>query len=407
MKKIFFCLTLIFAVFSDFHLLVAQQNKPYLILVSFDAFRWDYPQRGITPNLDFIKNNGVSALSLRPAFPSKTFPNHQSIITGMYPAHHGIIHNDFTDPFTKEKYKISDSLAVSDPKWYLGEAFWETCERQGIKTASYFWPGSELNLPYRRPTYFQHYEHKRNYYTIINGVVDWLKLPYKDRPHFITTYIHETDDMGHKFGPNSPQANQAIQLEDSLIGYLFNKLKDADMLDSTNIIILSDHGMTEVSKEKLINIEEIIGPDNKMDGEGPVMMIEPNGGDVQQVYNILKANENHFKVFTRNNIPDYYEFSDHPFIYSIIVVADPGWTLVDNKSKISVMKYTRGGNHGYDKDFIDMHGIFFAYGPAFKQAYRTGTLWNIDVYPLLCKIFGIVPRSNIDGKFERIGFILK
>lgn len=137
------------------------------------------------------------------------------------------------------------------------------------------------------------------------------------------------------------------------------------------------------------------------------MMIEPNGGDVQQVYNILKANENHFKVFTRNNIPDYYEFSDHPFIYSIIVVADPGWSLVDNKSKISVMKYTRGGNHGYDKDFIDMHGIFFAYGPAFKQAYRTGTLWNIDVYPLLCKIFGIVPRSNIDGKFERIGFILK
>lgn len=407
MKKNFVFFALIISIQLLIPVALRAQAKPYVILLSFDAFRWDYVNRGITPNLDKMKADGVWALSLRPAFPSKTFPNHQTIITGMYPEHHGIIHNDFTNPFTKEKYKISDSVSVTDPKWYLGEAFWQTCERQGIKTASYFWPGSELSDSTRRPTYYEHYEHKRNYYTILKGVTAWLKLPYKDRPHFIATYVHETDDMGHRYGPNSPEVNRAIQIEDSLVGFLFSSLRQANMLDSTNVIILSDHGMTEVSKEKIINIEETIGSESKIDGVGPVMMIEPKAGKVAEIYDKLKRNEGHYKVYTRDNLPDYYEFSEHPFIYSIIVIADPGWTLVDNSSKASVMKYQQAGNHGYDKDFIDMHGIFLATGPDFKKAYRTGTLWNIDVYPLLCKILGIIPRSNIDGKLERIGFILK
>ena len=137
------------------------QSKPYVILVSFDAFRWDYLNRGLSPNLEKIREEGVSALSLRPSFPSKTFPNHLSIITGMYPAHHGIILNNFTDPFDKTFYRMSDTNSVRDGRWYLGEAFWETAERQGIITASYFWPGSELKLSYRKPTYNQAYDHNR------------------------------------------------------------------------------------------------------------------------------------------------------------------------------------------------------------------------------------------------------
>lgn len=162
------------------------QGKPYVILVSYDAFRWDYAQRGLTPNLDSVGVHGVSALSLRPAFPSKTFPNHLAIITGMYPEHHGIIHNEFRDPFSGRTYSISDTAEVTDSRWYLGEAFWQTAQRQGIKTASYFWPGTPLNTPYRNPEYYEIYEHKRPYPERIDGVINWLKMPYKERPHFIS-----------------------------------------------------------------------------------------------------------------------------------------------------------------------------------------------------------------------------
>lgn len=398
---------LLFNIFFIAENFFAQQGKPYVILVSYDAFRWDYTDRGLTPNLNSIRKIGVSALSLRPAFPSKTFPNHLAIITGMYPEHHGIIHNEFNDPFSGRKYSISDTNAVIDSRWYLGEDFWETAERQGIKTASYFWPSTPRNIPYRNPHYYEIYEHNRPYGKRIEGVIDWLKMPYKDRPHFITLYMHETDAQGHRYGPNSPQVNRAIRQLDSLSGILLQKLKDINMYDSTNVIFLSDHGMTEVSTERLVNIEEMLGKGSRMDGDGPVMMIEPKEGELAKVYEKLKANENHFKVYTRDNIPGYFHFNDNPFIYSLILVADPGWSLVDNSAKASYLKYNSKGNHGYDNNFIDMHGIFFAEGPAFKKGYATGTLWNVDIYPLLCRIFNIMPRKNIDGDLDRIEFLLK
>ncbi|MGE5352384.1 MAG: ectonucleotide pyrophosphatase/phosphodiesterase [Acidobacteriota bacterium] len=396
---------LILVFFSFFIHNILAQGKPYVILVSYDAFRWDYSQRGLTPNLDSVALSGVSALSLRPSFPSKTFPNHLAIITGMYPEHHGIIHNEFRDPFSGRKYSISDTAEVSDSRWYLGEAFWQTAERQGVKTASYFWPGSPLRNDERNPRYYEIYEHKRPYIKRIEGVINWLKMPYNDRPHFITLYIDETDRQGHRYGPQSPQLNAAVKLVDSLSGVLLTKLKEIGMYDSTNVIFLSDHGMTEISNQRLLNIEEILGPGNRMDGDGPVMMIEPKNGEVEKIYKKLKQNEHHFKVFTRENIPGYFHFNDNPFIYPIIVVADPGWSLVDNNS---VKYYSKNkGNHGYDNNFMDMHGIFFAEGPAFKKNYKTGTLWNIDIYPLLCRIFNIKPRSNIDGSLDRIEFLLK
>ncbi|NJD22407.1 MAG: alkaline phosphatase family protein [Melioribacter sp.] len=378
-------------------------SKPYVILISFDGFRWDYLNREITPNLKKIKENGVSALSLRPAFPSKTFPNHQSIITGMYPAHHGIIANTFGDPFNKTIYRMGDTNAVRNSRWYLGEAFWETAERQGIKTASYFWPGSEILISYRHPTYFEEYDHERPYEKRVDGVIDWLKLPAEKRPHFITVYFHETDTQGHKFGPSAPETNLAIKTLDNIAGLLFQKLDEIKMRDSVNVIFVSDHGMTEISQQQTINIEKIANSsDCKFFDGGPIMFVEPNKEKVNDVYTILKKNENHYKVYLRNEVPEYFHFNDHPFISQIVVVADLGWTVLSNKK----FDFEEKGNHGYDNNQLDMHGIFLAVGPNFKKNYHTGTLWNIDIYPLLCKIFEIFPRTNIDGKLDRIGFIL-
>lgn len=378
-------------------------QKPYLILISLDGFRWDYLNRGISPNLNLIREEGVSALSLRPAFPSKTFPNHLSIITGMYPANHGIIQNNFGDPFRKSIYRMQDTNAVRDARWYIGEAFWETAERQGIITASYFWPGSEVLLSYRRPTYFKAYDHERPYEKRVEGVIDWLQLPFEKRPHFITLYFHETDSQGHDFGPDSPQTNEAIKRLDNVAGYLLQKLGEIKMLDSVNVVFVSDHGMTEIAQEKTINIEKIVAPIKcKFFDAGPLIFVEPEKDRMKEVYNILKKNENHYKVYYRDEIPEYYHFNNHPFISSIVVIADLGWSAITNRKT----DWDGRGNHGYDNNQLDMHGIFLASGPDFKKNYHTGTLWNIDIYPLLCKIFNIYPRTNIDGRLERIEFIL-
>ncbi len=388
--------------------LITAQAKPYVILVSFDGFRWDYANRNITPNLDLVKSNGVTALSLRPTFPSKTFPNHWAIITGMYNDHHGIIANKFLNPFTKEVYRLGDTVSVRDSKWYLGEPFWQTAERNGIKTASYFWPGSEVNDKSKRPTYFKKYEHNKPYKERIDGVINWLQLPQKDRPHFITLYFHDTDSYGHAFGPNSTEVNKSIKRLDLLVGYFTEELSKINLIDSTNIIFVSDHGMTEISLNKVVHIDDIlVGYKYSMQGEKPFALIEPSKEDFEKVYTTLKKNENHYKTYLKKELPKYYHYSENPFIPSIILVADLGWSLVNGKWFNAMKKANVSGNHGYDNNHTDMHGLFIAQGPNLKNGYKTGTLWNIDIYPMLCKIFDIEPRANIDGRLERIEFILK
>ena len=404
--KHFFKSFLIILIISVFEL--NAQPQPYVILISFDGFRWDYVDRGITPNFDYIKENGVSAKSLRPCFPSKTFPNHISIITGMYPSHHGIISNSFWDYYTDTHYSLGDTNAVRNAKWYMGEAFWETAERQGITTASYFWPGSEVTLSYRHPTYFYKYEHKKPYRERVDGVINWLKLPYAERPHFITSYFDATDTYGHEYGPDAPETNFAISQLDSILGYYFEKLKEISLFDSTDIIVVSDHGMTNVSKDKVVNIENILsGLKYKQNDHGPFTMIEPDPGELDEIYKRLKENENHYKAYKREDVPEYFHFSDNPLICRIVVIAENGWSLETNKSIEKMKKYSSKGNHGYDNYWMDMGGIFYALGPAFRHNYQVGTIDNIDIYPLLCKIFNIFPNPLIDGRLDRIEYILK
>ena len=392
--------------FSSFF--ISAQSQPYVLLVSFDGFRWDYLNRDITPNLDKVIANGVRASSLRPVFPSKTFPNHLSIITGMYAENHGIIFNYFEDIETGNIYKLSDTSAVRNPDWYNGEAFWTTAERNNITTASYFWPGSELNDKNRRPTYFKNYNHNQPYTERIDGVMEWLQLPQSERPHFITLYFHDTDSYGHEFGPNSPEINRSIQRLDTLVGYLDSELAKIGMSDSLNIIFVSDHGMTEISETKTINVETILtGLDYKLGGSKPLAMIEPSSTDYDSVFAKLEKNQQHFKLYTKENMPEYYHFNKNTNIFSLLLVADLGWSIVDNKQILNMSKYASKGNHGYDNNDLDLHAVFVASGPNFKRGYKTGSLWNIDIYPLLCKIFNIPPNKNIDGKLERIEFLLK
>jgi predicted AlkP superfamily pyrophosphatase or phosphodiesterase len=380
-------------------------SQPYVILISFDGFRWDYLDRGYSPNIDKLIKDGVRALSLRPVFPSKTFPNHISIVTGLYPEHHGIIHNHFKNPATGEEYSLSKRTAVQDPKWYSGEFIWETAKKNGIKSASFFWPGSELSAEYSRPDYYKEYQHNLPYEERVQGVIKWLELPLERRPHIINLYFHETDSRGHDFGPDSEEINSAIKLLDVQLGSLVKGIKKIGLKDSINFIIVSDHGMTNISEKKVINIEKILaGKNAELWETGPVMMVNP---EEKGIYEILKNNNENYYVYKKEELPDFYSFSQHPFIYPIILIAKPGYSLVKNIAKGKEGYSISAGNHGYEKDLLDMHGIFVASGPAFKTGYKTGTVWNIDIYPLLCKIFNITANQPIDGKLERIGFVLK
>jgi predicted AlkP superfamily pyrophosphatase or phosphodiesterase len=383
------------------------QSQPYVILISFDGYRWDYVNRGITPNVNSLIGDGAKAVSFKPVFPTKTFPSHISIVTGMYPENHGIIFNEFNDKFHNSNYNTRDSVQLRNSRWYKGEAFWETARRQGIITASYFWPSSDLDLDDRNPEYYYHYVHKRPYEDRIKGVLEWLQYPYDKRPHFITMYFDLTDGVGHRYGPNSPEINMAISSLDSTLGNLLSGLEEIQMRDSVNIILVSDHGMTEVHFEKIINVEEILdGYQFVHSNSGPVMMISADGGDIEKIYSLLEKNENHYKVYLKNDIPPYYHFSKSPMISEILLVAEMGWAVITNKNLKWMKPEKYNGNHGYNNHHLDMHGVFIAAGPQFKNNYKTGTINSLDVYPLLCKIFNIIPNNNIDGKLERIEFIL-
>ncbi len=386
---------------------ISAQDKNYTILISFDGFRWDYPNRGITPTFKMIAENGVSALSLQPSFPSKTFPNHYTIVTGLYPQNHGLISNNMYDPFYDEYFSLGDRSAVENSRWYRGEAIWETARKQGLITASYFWPGSEIDIEYRRPDYFHFYEHKRPYMQRIDGIIEWLKLPYDERPIFITVYFDAADTYGHRFGPNSVEINNTIMSLDSLLNTLIVKLKKINLFDSTNIIVVSDHGMNEISNERVINIDEILkGLRYKIVDDGPFMFVFPDPENKTIIYNTLKENEKNYRVYYKDNLPEHYNLSASHLLPDIVVIADPGWSLVNEKTADSYNNKSISGNHGYDNYFTDMHGIFYAMGPSFKKNYKIGTVLNIDIYPLLCKILNIKPKTNIDGKLKRIQAIL-
>ncbi len=400
MKKYFF---IIFIFWGN----VLAQNLPYTILVSLDGFRWDYVDRGITPNIDKLIESGVKASSLRSSFPTKTFPNHQSIITGMYPENHGIIANTFVDLVNNAWYKISDTSETRKSKWYLGEAFWETAERHGIKTGSYFWPGSEITYHERRASHSNRYDHNKPYRQRIDELMGWFQLPQQERPRFSTLYFHDTDSYGHTYGPNSKEINQSISRVDSLIGYLQTSLKKIGIADSTNIIVLSDHGMTELSNKRIVFLDKIIDTEkNQIIDSGPFAFINTND-ETEKVYNKLKIHQKNYTVYKKENVPSYYHFSEHPYIPELVLIADMGWSIVKDSLSSNWYLTDAKGNHGYDNHHLDMHGLFVASGPSFKNGYKTGTLWNIDIYPLLCKIYSIFPRANIDGKLERIEFILK
>ena len=389
-KVILFTLGLLFAVG-----VIAQDQ--YVVLVSMDAFRWDYSQMYHTPNLDKMAKEGVNAKSLIPCFPSKTFPNHYSMATGLYPDHHGIVNNSFFAPEFNESFSLSNLKAKYDPKFYGGEPVWNTAERQGVKTASFFWVGSEIPINGKRPSIWKPYDGAVPFSNRVDSVISWLKLPAASRPHLVLLYFQEPDAVSHRNGPISGQTKAAVESLDSLIGVLRMKLAEIPCGAKVNLIVVSDHGMAPISKDRVVELAAAIKADwvTQVQADNPAMNIKAKPQYIDSVYNALKR-MSHIKVWRSSEVPARLNYGKNPRTLDFTVVADSLWSVTWKLNRSQTADNYNKGTHGYDPEYKDMHGIFYACGPMFKKGYKAPSFENLNVYNIVCKALGIAPAPN-DG----------
>jgi ectonucleotide pyrophosphatase/phosphodiesterase family member 5 len=381
-----------------------------VVLISFDGFRWDYRFRGLTPTLDSLATAGVSALSLRPCFPSLTFPNHIAIVTGMFPQNHGIINNVFTNPMTGAWYAINKTALKRQADWYTGEALWETARKNGLKTASYAYPSSDLDDSLRLPTYLKPYNPGVPLNDRIDTILAWLQLPEHKRPRLVCAYVETVDIAGHETGVTSATTNAAIMQADRLVGRLCAGIREAE-LENVNIIICSDHGMTDISRERSVIMKQHFWDiPHKSFGSSETMQfqsVQKNPAADTILYHALKSREFHFRVYWKDSVPAWYGALKHAFVMPIVCVADRGWILDDGsyKAMFDGANDTKA-KHGWDADWLDMNGIFVASGEAFQQNYQTGTMRNVDIAPLVCRVLNIPNAPHYDGDLRKVGFLL-
>ncbi len=383
----------------------AQIKKPYVILISADGFRYDYAKKYQAVNLLKLAGTGVKAASMIPSFPSVTFPNHYTIATGLYPAHHGLVYNQFYDRNRKETYSISDRKTVEDGSWYGGTPIWVLAEQQGMLSASYYFVGSEAAVKQTYPTYWYKFGDNTDINFRINKVIDWLQMPEDIRPHMITFYISNTDQAGHRFGPDAPETREAVQFVDKAIGSLTEKVAALGL--PVNYIFLADHGMATVDTVTRINIASMIDTSRFIirGGNTSLQLYAKNAADIKPTYEFLKKKENGFTVYLRENIPAQWHYStrDDRFnrIGDIFVVPHFPKVLSGNTNRISP------GAHGFDPAMKNMHAVFYAWGPQIKKGMTIPSFENIHVFPLICRLLGLTIKEPIDGNAKVLEKILR
>ncbi|MFC4212350.1 ectonucleotide pyrophosphatase/phosphodiesterase [Pedobacter lithocola] len=389
---------------SDRKNALAQQNKPYVILISADGFRWDYAKKYQANNLLDLSKNGVRANSMIPSFPSVTFPNHYSLVTGLYPSHHGLVNNSFLDEKTNERYSMGAKNKVRDGKWYGGTPLWVLAEQQQMNAASMFWVGSEAEIKGLRPSFYYDYNEKIPVAQRIAKVKEWLMMPEDKRPHLITFYLSEPDHAGHSFGPNSEQADHAVKEVDSIIFELTKAVQSTKL--PVNYIFVSDHGMTPVDRENPLPTPKMIDTAKYIIASSGTMMDihAKNKADVKPLYEQLKREEKDYTAYLKSEMPEHlhYSASDDKMNRIGDILLIPTWPKVFSSRKPGA------GYHGFDPTVVkDMHATFMAWGPAFKNNLEIPSFENVNIYPLIANILGLTYQEQIDGKFEVLQSILK
>ncbi|KAG2021415.1 hypothetical protein GB937_004752 [Aspergillus fischeri] len=389
---------------------------PTTILVSLDGFRADFLDRGLTPTLNALIAEGVSPQYMLPSFPSVTFPNHFTLVTGLYPESHGIVSNTFWDPALKENFHYTNQSISMQPKWWNAEPLWMTAEKHGLKTGIHMWPGSEAHIGGVDPAYLDKYNGSEELPRKVDRILELLDLPggeeesliVPERPQFIAAYVPNVDADGHKFGPNSTEIRSTISQVDSMLAELMSGLRSRNLTDIVNLVIVSDHGMATTATERLIQLDDFIelGLVDRIDG-WPLRGIRPRKPEdleilQKQLENLTLQYPHAVEVYTRETMPERYHFSHNDRIAPLWVIPKTGWAIVerpdfDAQEAIRTGRvYHPKGVHGYDHEHPLMRAIFIARGPAFPHPpnSRLEVFQNINVYNLVCDSLGIDPLPN-------------
>lgn len=373
---------------------VYANESPTVVMISLDGFRWDYLDKYPSPNLNAIAHHGVRAQQMRPAYPTKTFPNHISLITGLYPTHHGIVDNHFYDKERKEHYSMGDG--GKDSTWISGIPLWDLAEMNSVKAATYFWPESDARINGMTPSYYYHYSKQARYEDRIQQIIRWLTLPSATRPHFIAGYFSLVDTNGHRFGPDAPETAAAVKRVDDMIGLLRAGLKQ-QVPYPVNLIVVSDHGMAAIDPNQVIDYQALpVSDDFEIVNSSTRLMLYAKPGvtdaAIQAQGKALAAVANHrYRWLTAKELAAQH-YVDSPRIADIILETQAPRFF----DKIPPYEAYTGGMHGYIYT-KDMGALFVAEGPAFKSGVVLPPFDNVDVYPLVAHILNLPLHSAIDG----------
>ena len=369
-----------------------------------DGFRWDYFDKTTTPNFDEIIRGGSKAAALIPVFPTKTFPNHISIVTGKYPENHGIIANRMYDPVFNEYYYIGEgSKPVLDGKWYEAEPIWVTVEKAGLKSMTMFWPASEAEIMGYRPTEYFVYNGSIKHDDRINQVLKWLDYPANKRPTFISLYFSHTDSYGHRYGPDSEKTKEAIKEMDRTIGNLVTGLKERSLFGQVNLLLVSDHGMAPIFSDSIIYLDDYINMETvEMVDWTPIGSMIPAFNSLNTL-DTLKDAHPKMNVYKKGEAPERLHYRNHRRIQPITLVADEHWSITTRKNDVNDdhEKGATGGAHGYEQAYASMRGIFVGHGPGFKPGFKGPGFSNIHLYEMMCRLMGVSPVKN-DGTVDSV-----
>lgn len=377
-------------------------GQPPLLLISIDAFRANYLARHESPTLAALAENGVHAQWLQPSFPSLTFPNHYTLVTGLYPDHHGVVNNTMYDR-ELGKFSLSRHDAVRDGRWWNGgEPIWVSADKAGLKTATMFWPGSEARIHGHRPDYWEPYDGKVTADQRVDKILGWLDLPAAERPDFLTLYFDHVDHAGHRYGPDTPQVDAAIKHVDQALGRLVDGLKQRHLFKHMNIIVVSDHGMASTPRKNVILLDKVIDLDQvHVVAMGILAGVIPKPGHADSVAAKLLKPHPHMTCWRKADIPARYHYGSNPRIPPLDCLAEDGWQISSTRA-LAHRKFPLSlGNHGYDNSDPNMRALFIAHGPAFRKGETVPSFPNVDVYPLMTHLLGIKAQPN-DGNFDAV-----
>ena len=381
-----------------------------LLLISIDGYRADYFDRGISPTLAMLAQSGVHADAMQPSFPSLTFPNHYTIVTGLRPDHHGIVNNTMTDPVLG-MFSLSNREAVADRRWWdEGMPLWETAREHGMKSATMFWPGSESDIQGHHPDYWKPFSNKVTPAQRVEQILAWLDLPIDQRPTFLTLYFNAVDHAGHEYGPDTPQVDQAIRETDAALAQLVEGLKQRKLFDHINIIVVADHGMAAVPRENSIRLDWLFAVDDVDTVTlGVLAGFNPKPQRQKEFVKIeaqLEQPQQHMQCWDKTRVPKRFAYGSNARVPQLLCLADVGWRITTTDALVKRKGEVSLGEHGYDNADPLMRALFIAHGPSFKQGIRVKEFPNVDVYPLMAHLLQ-VPTAPNDGDYDAVKDMLK